>query len=128
MQCCNSFGCNLGEDKHHNSQQYGRNGNARVAVKADGDNGRDSRGQNVNEIIANEDETNQSIGPFKQLAGSAGSPMALGAEVFQTISVERHHAGFGTGKETRNQYQYGENEKKQSQRGVVQEAVVLRQG
>ena len=93
------LGGDLGEDQDHQGQGDGRNGNAGVAPQADGQDGGDGGSENVDQVIADQDQSDQAIRSLQQFAGPAGTPMLLLTQVLQPVAVEGHHCRFRAGKE-----------------------------
>ena len=61
------------------------------------DNGAQRRGKNVDEVIANKDQTNETVRFAQQLFDTFCLTIALLGHMTQAIAVQRHHAGFRTG-------------------------------
>ena len=77
MQGRNGFGCNFRENQNHDCQCDCRDRDACIAVQTNGDDSCDSRCQNIDQIVTNQDETNQSIRPREQFAGAQRTLMTL---------------------------------------------------
>jgi hypothetical protein len=61
------------EYQHHQGQPEGGNGDAEIPEQPDADDGRDGGGQDVDQIVADENEAKQAVRPGQQLLDPAGS-------------------------------------------------------
>ena len=79
--------------------------------------------QNIDQIVANQDQANEPVRPVQQLYSASRATVARAVEVLQTITVERHHARLRAGEERRDQDKNCQCCEEQAQRGVVQECL-----
>ncbi len=120
IERCYGLGRDFGEHQYHQGQADGGDGDAGVAPQAYGDDRGDSRGKDVDQVVADQDQADQAIRSFQQFAGTARAAMPLFPEVLQPVTVEGHHAGFRAGKETRQKNENNQNGGQETQRGFVQ--------
>jgi hypothetical protein len=66
------FGANLAENEDDEGQYAGRNGNAGVAGQPKPNQGSNRRGRNIDDVVANQDDANQTVG-----MGRAGPECAV---------------------------------------------------
>ena len=99
MERGNGFWRDLRKDQDHERQRQGGDRNAGVAKKSDSNDCRDSRGQNVDQIVANQNQPDQSVGSLQESDGSSRSAVTRPLEMPQTVAVERHHARLRARKE-----------------------------
>jgi len=86
----------LGEDQHDDRHHQGRNPDAVVAELADGDDRRDRGCEDIDHVVAQQDQADQAVGPCQQFLGETGAAVATVGQVFQAIAVDGHQAGFRT--------------------------------
>ena len=91
----------FGKHQHDDGDYHRRHGGTAVAEPADRQNGGHGGGEVVDEIVADQDDGQQSVSPLEQTLHPGGGLVALTGQVAQTIAVDRHHAGFTAGKEGR---------------------------
>ena len=109
----------LADDQHQDRHRAGGDRNPRVAPDPQRDHGGDRGGEDVDEVVADQDQSEQAVGTLQQPRGETRAAMVL-AQVLQPVAVERHHPGFGCGEEGRHQKARDENAEQQFQRGIVQ--------
>jgi len=95
MKCRDRLGGDFSKNEYDQREYQRRNSNTRVSEQPDRDDGGDGRRKNVDQIVANQDQTDQSIRSLQQLYGSSRSAVARAFEMFQPITIQRHHAGLG---------------------------------
>ena len=83
--------------------------NAAVAPQSHGDDGGNGGGEDVNEVVADQDDANQAIRSVKQVVHAHGSTVFAFHHVSQTVAVKGHHPGFRAGKESRHQDKDAQN-------------------
>ena len=93
VQCGDGFWGYLGKNQDHQRQHNGCNGDTGVTIEPDGNYGRYGRGQYVDQVVADKNETNQTIRSLQQFAGAPGSFVSAAHQVLQPVAVEREHAG-----------------------------------
>ena len=106
------LGGDLGKDQHHQGQGHGGDENAGVAPQANGDDGGNGGGENVDQVVADQDQADKPVRALQQLAGAFCAMVVVFLQVFQPIAVERHHACFRTGKKSGKEYEGSQNRKK----------------
>jgi hypothetical protein len=109
----------LADDQHQDRHRAGGDRDPRVAPDPQRDHGGDHGGEDVDEVVADQDQPEQAVGTLQQPRGETRAAMVL-AQVLQPVAVERHHPGFGCGEEGRHQKAGDENAEQQFQRGIVQ--------
>ena len=80
-------------------------GNGTLATKADGDDGRQRGCQDVDEVVAEQDQADQAVGLAQKAFCQSGSRVTGIRKVAQPVTVERHQRGLRAGKEA------GQNQK-----------------
>ena len=93
MQCGDGFWGYLGKNQDHQRQHNRCDGDAGITIEPDGYYGRYGRGQYVDQVVADENETDQPIRSLQQFAGAPGSFVSAAHQVLQPVAVEREHAG-----------------------------------
>ena len=53
----------------------------------------------VDDVITEQNQAQQAVRTVQQVGGVDGPPVAVIGKMAQTVAVDRHHAGFGAGKE-----------------------------
>ena len=53
----------------------------------------------IDEVVAKQDKTDEPVRAFQELLGAFGAGVIGAGKMAQPVTVERHQAGFGTGKE-----------------------------
>ncbi len=109
----------LADDQHQDRHCAGGDRDSRIAPYPQRDHGADRRGEDVDEVVADQDQPDQAVRTLEQPRGETGAAVVL-AQMLQPVAVERHHPGFGTGEECRHQKAGNENAEQQFQRGIVQ--------
>ncbi len=95
------LGRHFREDQDHQGENARRQGDGPFTTQAHGQDGGQRRGENVDEVVAQQDQSDEPVGPFKQSLGEAGGPVSFLRQVLQAVTVEGHEGGFGTGEEGR---------------------------
>ncbi|MNH28604.1 hypothetical protein D3C79_887850 [compost metagenome] len=90
------LGGNLPEHQHHQSQAEGGDGDPEIPEQPDADDGSDGGRQYVDQVVADEDQSQQAIRASQQLFYPAGGLVLGLGEMPQLVAVEGHQAGFGT--------------------------------
>ncbi|MFT5450236.1 MAG: hypothetical protein ACI9DC_005442, partial [Gammaproteobacteria bacterium] len=106
------------ENQNHQCERECCNGDSGFTVKPQRDEGRNGRGEDVDEVIAQQDDADKPIGSIEQATGAHSTLVLVLGEVAQAIAVERHHAGLGTGKE-RGQYDQKDQDGEEHTNGNV---------
>ena len=112
MQGGNGLGCDFREDQNHQCQRHGGNKDAGVTPQADGNHRGNRRGEDIDEVVSDQDQADESVRTVQQFAGSYSAMVIVFLQVFQPIAVERHHAGFRAGEESGKEYERSENREK----------------
>ena len=100
MQGRNGLGGNLAEDQHHQGEGHGGYQDTGVTPQAYGDNGGNRRGENIDQVVADQDQADKPVRTLQQFACAYGATVPVFLQVFQPVAVERHHARFRTGEES----------------------------
>ena len=82
MQRCDRLGGDFGKNQDHQSQRQCGYGNPRISKQSDGNDSGDGRGENIDEIIPDENQANQSVGALEQGKRSASATMPRALQVF----------------------------------------------
>ncbi len=98
--------CDFREDQKEQRQHDGCNHDCGIAEVAQPNDGTDARGHEVDQVVADEDDTQQAVGPAQQPRGLACAAMAFFYEMHKPVAIERHHGGFGAREVGR---EYGEH-------------------
>jgi hypothetical protein len=114
------LGSHLADDQYCHRDHSGGDRDSRVTPQADRDHGADHRSEDVHEVVADQDQADQPVWTFQQVCRDACTALRL-AQMPQPVTIERHHAGFGTGEERRHQQAGNQDAEQQLQRDVVQE-------
>ncbi len=93
------FGVISAEDQHHQGEGHGGDQDAGVAPQAYGDDGCDRRGEDIHQVVADQDQADKPVRTLQQFAGAYGATVLVFLQVLQPIAVERHHARFRAGEE-----------------------------
>src|SRR5690554_2136920 len=120
MQRCQGFGRNFGKNQDDQGQTGRGNGDTGVAPEADGNDGSDGGCQNVDEVVTDQNQADQSIRSLQQTVGLACTAVAAFDQVTQSVAVEGHHPGFGAGKKCRAKNQQDQNASECAYRRIVQ--------
>ena len=88
--------------------------------QAEGDHGHQCRRGGVDEVVPEQHDAQELVDLGEQLLRESRAAVALVGEVLQSITVERHHAGLGNGKERRDQEADGKRNQQRRYRDVVQ--------
>ena len=76
MKGGNGLRSDLGKNENHQRQQEGGNDDTGVAVKADGDDGRNGRRIDVDQIVTDQNQTDQPIRALQQAFCKARASVA----------------------------------------------------
>ena len=95
------FRRHFGEDQQHQRQHAGGDGDAGVVEQPIADEGGQLGDDDVDEIVAEQDQADQPVGLLQQFPGAFRAGMALIRHVFEAVGVQRHQRRFGTGEECR---------------------------
>jgi len=97
------------EYQHHQSQAEGGDGDPEITKQPDTDDGGDGGGEDIDQIIADQDQSQQAIGAGEQLLdATCGFVFGL-CQMPQFVAVDGHQAGFGTGEKGGKKDQDNEN-------------------
>src|SRR5690606_25671729 len=107
--------------ENDHGQCHRGDGDPGIAPDAHGHNGGQGGGKDIDDIVADQDGTQQSVGPTQHALGPAGGLIALLAQVFEPVAVEAHHPGFGTGNEGRADNQQRQDQQYQAGTSLAQE-------
>ena len=88
MKRCDRLGGDLCKDQNHKREDQRCDGNTSIPEQPDRNNRCDRRCQNIDQIVANQDQTNQSVGPLQEFYSASRSAVPRTFKVFQTIAVE----------------------------------------
>ncbi len=91
----------LGENQHHQHQQRSGNCNAGFAVQPQGDHRRQRRGRQVDRIVAEQDQPDETVRALEQARRKDGTAVPGLCQVAQAVAVQRHQRGFRTREEAR---------------------------
>ncbi|MNE78807.1 hypothetical protein D3C80_1752440 [compost metagenome] len=93
------LGSDFPEYQHHQGEAEGGNGDADVPEQPDADYGGDGGGQDVDQVVADQDEAKQAVRSGQQLFDPTGRLVLGLGQMPQLVAVEGHQTGFGTGEE-----------------------------
>ncbi len=120
MQGRQGFGRDFAEHQHDQGHGDGGDQNAGLAQEVDGDDGRQRRRQNIDEIVAEQNDADQPIRPLQQPAGAQRGLVAGFGAVAQAVAVEGHQSGFGTGEKSGTANQQRQGDEQQPYMNIVQ--------
>ena len=106
--------------QNHHGEHKGRESEARLAHDAPGDERRQHRGDNIDEVVAEQDQADEPVRAFQQLRGAFCPLVPALGEVAQAIPVQGHHAGFRTGEKRRKKDENNECPEQNTQGKVTQ--------
>ncbi|MNH31512.1 hypothetical protein D3C79_918880 [compost metagenome] len=90
------LGGDFAKHQHHQGQADGGDEDAEIPEQPDADDGGDGGRQYVDQVVADEDEAEQTIRPGQQFFYPAGGLVFGLGQMPQLVAVEGHQAGFGT--------------------------------
>ena len=93
------LGGNLGEDQHHQRQHAGCNGDADFAEQAQADHRGHRRRQDIDQIVAEQDQANQAIRALQQFLRQPRAALTEFGAVREPIAINGHQTGFAAGEE-----------------------------
>ena len=106
MQRGQCLGRDLGKQQDDDGQHHaGREDEACIVIDAQCDQRHQDGGEDVDEVVAEQDQPDQAVLAFQQFLRAQGAGMFFVGQVAQAIAVQRHQAGFGTGEKGGQQYQ-----------------------
>ena len=108
--CANHLRRDLGEheDQERDQQRADAERDLVFAEELDRDDRHQGRRSRVDEVVAEQDHAEQSMGLPQQDGGALCAAVALADEVLQPVTVQRHHARFGNREEGRDHEQHAE--------------------
>ena len=83
MERGNGFWRDFRKDQDYERQRQGGDRNAGVAKKSDSNDCCDSRGQNVDQVVANQNQPDQSVGSLQKSDGSSRSAVTVPLRCFR---------------------------------------------
>ena len=98
MQGREGLGRHFREHEDERCEHEWHEGKAEIPHEPDRDQGGDRDGQEIHQIVAEQDEPDQAIRTFEQGVRAPCASVCVLGEVAQPIAVQRHHRGFGAGK------------------------------
>ena len=107
----------LREHQEGDGQQPGRHRHAQLLEMDVAQVSRQLRDQDVDQVVAEQDQPDQAVRPLQQRAGAARAVVALLGQVPEPVAVERHQRRLRAGEERRQHEQQGQQPAQQP-RGV----------
>ena len=120
MQCSECFRRDFREYQYHQRKNAGGDRDGRLAADAQRDDGRDRRCQHIDEVVTEQNQPDQAVGPFQQLLCPPGTGVIRLGKVAQAVPVEGHQPGFGTGEERRQDDQKDQRTKQNTKGNILQ--------
>ena len=103
----------LREDEDDRGEHEWHQGEPEVSNQADRNQRRHGYREEVDQVVAEEDQPNQPIRPLEQSLGADRTAVAMPGEMPQAVPIERHHAGLGAGEAGR---KHDENQERKDER------------
>ena len=109
MKRCHGFRGDFGEDEYDDGHCQGRDPDAAVTQKADADDRSDRRREDVDEVVAQQDEADQPVGLSQQVLCNFRTAGSAVRQVAQPVTIQGHQTCFRARKKAGEQQKYDQN-------------------
>ena len=94
MQRGQCFRCGFGKNEHDKREQHGAECNGRFAAELEREHGDQRGGGKIDEVVAEQNQPDQSIGPSKEFFSESRAAMALARFMPQLVAIQAHESRF----------------------------------